>query len=212
MTRLKQIVETLMAPQNKVVTRLKRAQLLEKTALIYLMCEDWPDYIEYRYQPRSVAASVAWAESQIAILSSFQNEKADAKKQKKEAHKRLKRQINGIESTTRKKFNELPEDIRESSFFKTGKNVKWNPDIKELGAARHKFVMNKQKVRRLSRSGTKPVEKNLTTFCRDMKGLFANQGKKPDYRLIAEIINLFRLSKKKQTYGTIRTRFSRDKI
>jgi hypothetical protein len=59
---------------------------------------------------------------------------------------------------------------------------------------------------------TKPKEKAFADFCRDMATLFREKSFRPDYRLIADISNLFELSKKPQTYDSIRKRFSRDHI
>lgn len=204
--RIKGIVQTLMEPKNKVIKRIRRSGLIEKVPLIILKCEEWSDFEKYRYQPRSVASVVACAENKKNISLRFQEEKTDARVSEKNAKKKIERQFNKIEAITKCNFSELPSKLRMRSFFKNNKN------LKEYGLARARKASASEKNRRWSSNNTKPAEKALRFFCSDMKKLLSIQNKKPDYKLIADIANLFSLSKKRQTENSVRKRFSRDKI
>jgi len=59
----------------------------------------------------------------------------------------------------------------------------------------------------LIKSKTRPKQKPFDTFCLDMKNLFAERIENtPNYQLIADIANLFKLTSGTQTSDTIRQR------
>lgn len=208
--RIKEIVSILMDDRSKVIRRLKRYGLMEKIPIMTLHIERGSDFEKYRYQPRSVAHSIAFAENHKNMLEEFQKEKMNTKILKKNAGKKISRQIDKIESTLECEFKELPNELRMSSFFNKGNDG--NPYIKEYAIAHHKMSLADGKYRSWSGATTKPKEKALIRFCHHMKELFQKQGLRPDYKLIADICNLFQLGKKSQSEETIRKRFSRDKI
>lgn len=229
--RIFEINKELIDQQGRTSRLIKNYGLFEKVPLIILQCEDWPDYKKYRYQPRSVAHIIARAEKYKDIISESQQELNTARERKKNADRKIKRQISKIEGVTGKKFEELPSEIRMSSFYKSDKDINGNLNIRGYAAESIKVRLCKNKIERITRMPayrrkrnliehgdedsevqTKPFDKSLNIFCRSMNDLFLSKGRRPNYELIAMLSNIFSLSKRPQNYNTIKERFSRDKI
>ena len=226
-----QVVDKIMAlmdPENGVVERLKEYNMLEKVPLIILYCEGWPDFEQYRYQPRTVAHCVAMAEAHISILDDIQADKEWADDKIKQANRRLQTKIKQATKITGKNFRDLPYDIQNNILFGEiepyvdSKRKDEKPPAALAYWAADKMSEDAKYCRaRLLREptpddgdkkATKPKEKALADFCRDMAALFHEKRFHPNYRLIADISNLFELSKIPQTYDSIRKRFSRNHI
>lgn len=201
--RIKEITLILMNPENKirVAKRLKKFQLYEKVAYIYIWAEDWPDPENQRYQPRQVAAIVAWAESGMKIHTDALDNKKKTKEILKNEFRSLGKKIEKIERTTKQRFNDLPSEVRMSSFFE-------NKEM--IGPYNEACVKNEVaeiKKYRLIPGKTRPKQKPFDTFCLDMKQLFTERtGSTPNFQLIADIANLFKLTSGTQTSDTIRQR------
>ena len=210
-----QIVEkimVLMDPENEVIDDLRRFKMFEKVPLIILYCEGWPNFEEYRYQPRTVAFCIAKAEVYKYILEDFQTAKKSANGELENARRRLKTKIERISKVTGIAFDDLPSDIKISSFYN---NKEALPDILKYWTEHELIEDATDRRARLLKERepiTKPVEKPLNDFCRDMADLFKAKGFRTSYKLIANIVNLFKLSNNRQSYDSIKKRFSRHSI
>ena len=207
--RIKEISQTLI-DDIRLYRRIKRLGMIEKTSLLILKLEDWPDWRVYRYQPRNIASAVAFAEWHRDIPAGFQNDKTKAQKEKKNTKQKIFRQIKKIEVANNMDFDELPDEIRMRSFIK--RDGDGNYMLRDLLSASIAEMSADQKIKKWTHAKTKPPEKALQWFCRDMKSRFVEKSQKLNYRLIADIANLFSLSKIEQSYNTIKERFSRDKL
>jgi hypothetical protein len=157
-----------------------------------------------------IAASIAWAETLKNSVTALQIEKEKAVQAKHDAKDRFRREIKKIESITGIRFLDLPPDIRMSSFL--NKDIDGNRNVREYASEHFNAKAATEKLNRIGRSPTKPAERALNVFCRDMQKLFSEKGLKPNYELIAYIAKKFHLSKKDPTPASIRKRFSRDNI
>lgn len=115
--RVKEISQTLI-DDRRLFQKIMRFGMIEKTPLLILKLEEWSDWDGYRYQPRGIASAVAFAEWHRDILDTFQRNKAKAQREKKNAQRKIPRQIKKIEDANKKDFDDLPSEIRMSSFFK----------------------------------------------------------------------------------------------
>lgn len=192
--RIQEIAHELMNLKNAVSRRLRNFNLYDS--------HDQED--KRRYQPREVATIVALAESDMKIRNKAIEDHEAARNYLKNQKSKLQRQIKKIEKTNNQKFNDLPPDVRKSSFYGNSKIT---------GSYHEAFVekvLAQDKKERLIKSKTRPEEKHLNAFCINIKKIFLDRGhKSPDYKLIRDIVNLFSLSNSKQTYDSIRKRFSR---
>jgi len=201
--RIKEITLELMKPENKVSKRLKKFKLFEKVAYIYLLAEDWPnpEKRSQRYQPRQVAAIIAWAEFEMEIYTNALDNQKKTKKILKNKLKRIEKRIEKIEKITNQKFSNLPSEVRISSFY-------GNEEI--IGPYREATIKkDRAKIKKnlLIKSKTRPKQKPFDTFCLDMKNLFAERIENtPNYQLIADIANLLNFTPATQTSNTIRQR------
>lgn len=229
--RVVEIIQVLMEPSNRVIRRLRQSKLLEKVPLIVLYCEDWPDFSKkYRYQPRSVAFAIARAEAYKNTYLNILSEKKAAQTRKKDSIKAVETNIKKIERCVGNAFWNLPSDIRLSSLYKPEElymfhrrnlhdyagyralenKLKAPSNIRKYCSATRDSEYATERLKRLSGSTTKPFEKPMNDFCRDMEDLFRHRKLPPNYyALIADIANLFQISKKYQTYNSIAKRFSR---
>jgi len=156
----------------------------------------------------SVAHLVALAEGYLTIFSKIQDEKTVAEKSQKNAKDRMNKEIEKIESSLRTKFTDLPDNLKRSGFYRNGKN----PNIIDYMSASNEIAYAKSRLERLIDQKTKPSEKALDIFCRGMKEFYSEKKSRINYQLIADIANLFNLSKNPQNYLTIKERFSRKKL
>jgi len=191
--RIREITFKLMNPENKaetsILNRLKRYRLLEKVAYVFLWAEDWPDPEKQQYQPMQVATIIAYAESGMKTYRDALYNKKKTKEIFKNKFKRLKKGKEKIEKATKQKFDDLSSEVRMSSFF--GNKELIGP----YNEASVEYEMAKIKKDRLIPSKTRPKRKPFDTFCLDMKRLFNERTRKtPNYQLIADIANLFKLA------------------
>jgi hypothetical protein len=129
---------------------------------------------------------------------------------------RLKSQPTGPEAA------EKPDYVRDVLIHKIGpkgepytryeKKPGCNLNIRDYGAASRDFHHAKNKIKRIFGHGDKPVEIAVEKFCMDMKDLYKEKGipfGSNGYKLIADLITFFCLSKQPPTSQAIRKRFER---
>jgi hypothetical protein len=135
-----------------------------------------------------VAVAMIEKERHDRIIASFK----EAKREEETADRDLRSTVKKIEDVFDKPYIELFFEQRIAHpYFK----------------AAIKKTLSEEKKRKLGK--TRPKQKYFDMFCSVFSDLFARSGKSPNSRLVADITNLFGLTKKRQTPETIRTRIQR---
>jgi hypothetical protein len=141
-----------------------------------------------------VACALIGKERHRSIIDSSENAKADLKS----ARQKLLSEIKKLETML---DNPNGEISARAVFFDQHKARPL------LAAEINKTLCGEKKQRELGKG--KPKLKYFDTYCSAFRALFAQLGKSPNSRLIADIANIFNLSDRRQTSETIRTRLKR---
>ena len=206
--RVVEIMQILMA-DNKTISWLKRFNLLEEAP------EDWPNAKGNPQQPQAVAHLVALAEGYKNIIEKIEGKKRVARVLSKNEYKKLTDLSTRINKREDTRFRFLSVRTQKRLFYT--KNMK---SVKKFWMAERVFENANFRKKRLLGSTTKPIEKHVNNFCRDMATLIKERKPTDEdlpklplgYSLIAHLINLFKLSKTPQTYDSIKNRISRYQI
>ena len=171
--RVHEIIQELKKPENRLIIRLKRSGLMEGNQL------------------KSVAHIIALAEGWKSILSNIQDDKDCAKEKSKDLMKKIRAKMKTVSKHAGTEFKKLPLEIQMTSLFRNDRTLS---KILKYWKLEESVDDAKIRIARLLREGrfvTKPLEKHVNNFCRDMAALFREQDLKPNYGLIAGIVNLF---------------------
>jgi len=211
--RIKEITQALMDPKNGVIRRLKVFRLTEKVAYVWFWAEDWPNPVNQRSQPRTVAAIVAWAELNKKIYNDALEDFQAKRRNFTVEDLRLPREINKIEDEElrfKRKIEKIETGQQLKNLLEKNRSMSFEQKrkfIKDYSTASVKMEFAKIKRDLIIKSKTRPRQKYFDGFCLDIKNIFFDRTEKsPNYKLIANIANLFNLTDVTQTSDTIRQR------